>query len=65
MVELGTESKWDVHVRGLVNELAIFLHSTQHKSQRIVMCRSDLAMARGIVDLLFGENWIENDPNAP
>lgn len=55
----------DTQVRLRENALAIFLHSRLHKSQKILMCRSDHELAKEIVALLEGEESPNEDDERP
>ena len=43
------------------NELAAFLHSRLHKSQKILMCKSDMELATEIVALFEGAGETNED----
>jgi hypothetical protein len=44
----------DPHTRLSEQDLAAFLHQRLHRSQKILMCKSDMALAQEIVALLNG-----------
>lgn len=43
------------------NAVAIFLHLKLHKSQKILMCKSDMELAKEIVALLEGAGEIDEN----
>ena len=43
------------------NAVAIFLHSRLHKSQKILMCKSDMELSKEIVALLEGAGDLDEN----